>query len=391
MFVAHLFLLVCVTIVQNCLLVMWPETRHAQDEPAPETRTQPTIISACTQRKAALNCGVAAGRAAAAASAAVSAAASAASDSALAAVDTAKLSHSSTHTDTLLQYARSEMRTIKEDEGRVEAVVKVEDAEYSNENDASEQRGGGHEHHHLGTEVDLAEEEYEDRDYTDQKYSKDPFTQNVDWFMRRNGRASSDSMEVHDDGEGELWKYLEEGDPPEEEANGILFGKKMHVMEGLEEEEEQGDAVLGAWEEMVDKAAAIHHVVQQVVDQLVLRSLQQYHVELQHQLQVQVRDEVEYEDRDYTDEKYSRDPFTQNVDWFMRRNGRVASSDSMEVHDDGEGEVWKYLEEGETLLNLRRRRRRMGCCLGSKCTSWRDWRRRRSRRTQQYATSKSTL
>jgi len=63
----------------------------------------------------------------------------------------------------------------------------------------------------------------------------------------------------------------------------------------------------------------------------------------------------------------------------------------MEVLDDGEGEVWKYLEEGETLLNLRRRRRRMGCCLGSKCTSWRDWRRRRSRRTQQYATSKSTL
>jgi len=31
----------------------------------------------------------------------------------------------------------------------------------------------------------------------------------------------------------------------------------------------------------------------------------------------------------------------------MRRNGRVASSDSMEVHDDGEGEVWKYLEEGD--------------------------------------------
>ena len=288
MSVAHLFLLVCVTIVQNCLLVMWPETRHAQDEPAPETRTQPTIISTCTQRKAALNCGVAAGRAATAASAAVSAAASAASDSALAAVDTAKLSHSSTHTDTLLQYARSEMRTIKEDEGRVEAVVKLVHAEYSNENDAREQRAGGHEHHHLGTEVALAEEEYEDRDYTDQKYSKDPFTQNVDWFMRRNGRvASSDSMEVHDDGEGEVWKYLEEGGDPfefeeEEEANGMLFGKQMHVMEGLEEEEEQGDAVVGAWEEMVDKDAAIHHVVQQVVDQLVLRSLQQYHVELQH-------------------------------------------------------------------------------------------------------------
>ena len=51
------------------------------------------------------------------------------------------------------------------------------------------------------------------------------------------------------------------GDPfefeEEEEANGMLFGKQMHVMEGLEEEEEQEDA-------------AVLHVEEHFVDQLVL-------------------------------------------------------------------------------------------------------------------------
>ena len=72
----------------------------------------------------------------------------------------------------------------------------------------------------------------------------DPFAATADWFMRRHGRvASSDSMEVHDDGEGEVWKYLEDGVDPfgvddSLLENGILFGRHMQLLAAHQEGEE---------------------------------------------------------------------------------------------------------------------------------------------------------
>jgi len=85
----------------------------------------------------------------------------------------------------------------------------------------------------------------------------DPFAATADWFMRRHGRlASSDSMEVHDDGEGEVWKYLEDGVDPfgvDESLleSGILFGRQMQLLAAHQEggEGEEGKEAEAAEED----------------------------------------------------------------------------------------------------------------------------------------------
>ena len=54
-------------------------------------------------------------------------------------------------------------------------------------------------------------------------------------------------MQVHDDGEGEVWKFWDQGGDPssneDEEAveNGILFAKQMQLLEPHQEAAMEGE------------------------------------------------------------------------------------------------------------------------------------------------------
>ena len=107
----------------------------------------------------------------------------------------------------------------------------------------------------------------------------DPFAATADWFMRRHGRvASSDSMEVHDDGEGEVWKYLEDGVDPfgvddSLLENGIVFGRQMQLLaahqegeegeEGKEAEAAEEDGQVAVMKETQQRAQACDDVLQE--------------------------------------------------------------------------------------------------------------------------------
>ena len=74
--------------------------------------------------------------------------------------------------------------------------------------------------------------------------SRDLFEPSADWFMRARV-ASTDSMEVHDDGEGEIWTIAAahaEIDGSQDrimmQDNGILFGRQMQVLEAHMEADE---------------------------------------------------------------------------------------------------------------------------------------------------------